>query len=193
MLLIQLQILCYGWSTDIFLQANQGADNAKFYKLIGFELCKTKSMKSMSVQWQRKIKDLFGNNIYLKFIDSDTNIKEAKSCLIVNNEPFTTSNMLHLMECCGVVKNVWCHRYIKESQCSQSYTTLDNANCSIMHFLQKQDSDVMFRFPYSNMNIRLNFACIGLIIMGLQKLYSLHNTSFIRPVKNENLQCYAWE
>ena len=70
-----------GFSTNIYLQANQESGAVVFYKNVGFEKAAQNHVEELPINWQHKVNLTNIPNFYLKFLDNDTNLQEVKARL----------------------------------------------------------------------------------------------------------------
>ena len=92
LLLTQLRATAYGWSTNIYLQANQSSAAVKFYTAKGFEKAEANVTTLLPLNWRGRVNLDNIPNFYLKFVDDDTNLQEGERWARNNKEKLKKMN-----------------------------------------------------------------------------------------------------
>ena len=102
--MVQLRSAAIGWSTDIYLQANQASAATLFYTNLGFEKAEDNCIEELPMDWQTIVNRDNIEGFYLKFIDNETNLREAKSRAIGSGNKGEVMAALHIFHLQGTVK-----------------------------------------------------------------------------------------
>jgi len=157
--LVQLQSAGFNWSTDIHLQANQGTVAVNFYKKIGFQKMKSNNFNELPKEWQ----DITTSNMYIKFVDDATNVKEAEEIAKRDNTPYSTDYFLHLFKLTGKLMD--------------NQEILKNAS-----LLPKAGKSMFLSFPFIELGQRLDHSTKNLLIYGHPFFMFLDQTSFLQKL-----------
>lgn len=140
LMLTQIRSAVLGWSTDIYLQVNKSSPAAKFYEQVGFQRTASNEISELPGNWPNKIatKD---TSLYIKFVPDEVNAIDTKP------------------EC-------YLHLYQLSSFITEAISSKDLLAAQDYQIVPKEDSDVMFQFPFQVLGHKLDLIGQGLTIFG---------------------------
>ena len=92
--LVQMRSEILGWSTNIFLQANQNSPAVNFYTKLGFVKMKSNNVSELPITWAPYINNS-NAPMYIKFVTDENN----------HHDTSNTCQHLHLFSCSTSIYN----------------------------------------------------------------------------------------
>ena len=130
-----------GWSTNIFLQANQNSPAVNFYTKLGFVKMKSNNVSELPITWAPYINNSIGP-MYIKFVTDEINQHDTSdSC-----------KHLHLFSCSTSIYNATMSKF----------TSANTTNL----LKPTNDDKLMFTFPFQQSGKCLDELLQNLIIFG---------------------------
>ena len=175
-------------STDVYLQANQAAAAVKFYTAVGFKKCPTNTIESLPVDWHDRVNQDNIQDFYLKFIDNETNMREAKLRASERNEEVNPKEFLHLMKLDGPIKTLHYPMWDDQSQKMSQQDISHQVVQQILPLIPPNDGDIMFRFPYKDVGQRFDVSTADLKIFGNKLFHFADESYFLTPEEMDSSQ-----
>ena len=167
-LLVQLRSAARGWSTDVYLQANESQEAVRFYKKVGFIRMASNNVEELPDSWHQKVNDTKLKDLYIKFVDNETNLREAEERRKAQGKnQVSKADYLHLYKLLSFVNVIrYLQTYNPETEEVVFVSSSVLKSTKTIPLIPAQSDKIMLYFPYKDLGERVDLATKELLILG---------------------------